>query len=220
MKWNTEIDLDKHNIWFTSDLHLYHANILWMNKRPFENCDEMYEYIVNDWNSKVKDDDYVFVLGDVLWGSQATRLQNFANKVKGHICIILGNHDKEKTANGVSGSNFDCFYSFDRADFIRVKSASRNIDTNIYMCHYPALSWPSKSRGSLHLHGHVHGNMDELNEASPDLRVDVGIDAKLGHMKLLSFDDIYTYFLNKTGGKSFFDYMKELYNNDNNEIIK
>ena len=45
MKWNTEIDLDKHNVWFTSDLHLFHGNIIWMNKRPFKDVNEMYENI-------------------------------------------------------------------------------------------------------------------------------------------------------------------------------
>ena len=45
MKWNAEIDLDKHNVWFTSDLHLFHGNIIWMNKRPFKDVNEMYENI-------------------------------------------------------------------------------------------------------------------------------------------------------------------------------
>ena len=41
-----------------------------MNKRPFANCDEMWEHFKKDWNSKVGPDDYVFVLGDVLWGGR------------------------------------------------------------------------------------------------------------------------------------------------------
>lgn len=221
MKWNAEIDLDKHNIWFTADLHLFHANIIWMNKRPFKDANEMYDHIVNDWNSKVQEDDYVFILGDVLWGSQATRLKALSEKLNGHICIVLGNHDKEKTANGSTGSNYDCFYSVSRADFIRVKSKSKDVDQLIYMSHYPAISWPSKSRGSIHLHGHVHGMLDDMNETSPDLRVDVGLDAKLGHMKLLSFDEIYEYFLHKAGDIPLYAYMQNLYskNKDENVIL-
>ena len=91
MKWNTEINLDKHKVFFTADLHLFHDNILWMNKRPFKDCDEMYEYFVKEWNSKVGPDDYVFVLGDVLWGSQASRLKALSEKLNGRICIVLGN---------------------------------------------------------------------------------------------------------------------------------
>ena len=100
MKWNAEINLDEHNIWFTADLHLFHDNILWMNKRPFKDCHEMYDYFVNEWNSKVKDEDYVFILGDVLWGSNSINLKKFSEKVNGKICVVLGNHDKEKTKDG------------------------------------------------------------------------------------------------------------------------
>lgn len=212
MKWNTEINLDKHKVFFTADLHLFHDNILWMNKRPFKDCDEMYEYFVKEWNSKVGPDDYVFVLGDVLWGSQASRLKALSEKLNGRICIVMGNHDKEKTADGKSGSNFDCFYSHDRADFIRCKSEKTGTDQLIYMSHYPAISWPNKGRGSIMLHGHVHGSMDDFNEESPDLRVDVGVDAKLGYMKLLSFDDIYEYMIHKAGDISLAQYMQNVYN--------
>jgi calcineurin-like phosphoesterase family protein len=212
MKWNQEINLDEHNVWFTADLHLYHDNILWMNKRPFKNCDEMWEFFKADWISKVKQEDYVFILGDVLWGSQASRLANMANSLPGHICIVMGNHDKEKTGVNGKGSNFDVFESCDRMDFIRVKSQKFGIDQLIFMSHYPTISWPQKSRGSIMLHGHVHGSMDELNEKSSDLRVDVGVDGKLAQMKLLSFNDIYEYMLHKTGDISLQQYMQNVYN--------
>lgn len=218
MKWNAEINLDEHNVFFTADLHLFHDNILWMNKRPFKNCNEMYDYFVNEWNSKVNQNDYVFVLGDFLWGSQASRLKSISETLNGNICIVMGNHDKEKTANGKSGSNFDCFYSHDRADFIHCKSSKTGTDQLIFMSHYPALSWPAKGRGSIMLHGHVHGAMDEFNEQSPDLRVDVGVDGKLAKMKILSFDEIYEYMLHKAGDISLSQYMQNIYNKE--EVIK
>lgn len=217
MKWNTEIDLDRHKVFFTADLHFYHDNILWLNKRPFENCNEMYEYFKTIWNNKVGPDDYVFVLGDFCWGSHSPQLKTIAKELNGRICVVLGNHDKEKTADGKTGSNFDCFYSYSRADFIRCKSKSNGIDQLIYLSHYPTLSWPKKGRGSLMLHGHVHGSMDKYNEESQDLRVDVGVDAKLGYMNILSFDEIYEYMLRKAGGVSLEQYMENLYNKE--EVI-
>ena len=211
MKWNQEINLDMHNVWFTSDLHLYHDNILWINKRPFKNCDEMWEYFKKEWNDKVKPEDYVFVLGDVLWGSQASKLANMANLLNGHICIVLGNHDKEKTGvNGKKG-NFDVFDSCERSDFIKVKSKKYGIDQLIYLSHYPAMSWPQKNRGSIMLHGHVHGTMDCINEQSKDLRVDVGVDGKLANMHILSFNDIYEYMLHKAGDMPLAQYMQNMY---------
>lgn len=219
MKWNTEINLDQNKVFFTADLHLYHNNILWMNNRPFKTCDEMWEYIKSDWNSKVGKDDYVFVLGDVLWGSQASRLKNMANELNGKICIVLGNHDKEKTADGVHGSNFDCFYSYSRADFIRCRSKLTGTDVQIFMSHYPTISWPQKGRGSIMLHGHTHGNIDDYNEQSTDLRVDVGLDGKLAKMKILSFDEIYEYMLHKVGYIPLNDYMTKVYAQNKKEAI-
>ena len=206
MKWNTEINLDEHKFFFTADLHLYHSNILWLNNRPFKDCDEMYDYFVKEWNSKVGPEDYVFVLGDVLWGSSATKLKALSEKLNGRICIVLGNHDKE------TSTNFSCFYSCERAEFIRCKSAKNGTDQLIYMSHYPAMSWPNKGRGSIMLHGHVHGAMDKINEESEDLRVDVGVDAKLGYMKILSFDEIYEYMLHKAGDIPLAQYMQNVYN--------
>lgn len=217
MKWGCEIDLDKHKVFFTADLHLFHDNILWMNNRPFKTCDEMWNCIKSEWNSKVGPDDYVFILGDVLWGSQASRLKNMADSLNGKICIVLGNHDKEKMTNGKEGSNFDCFYSYSRADFIRCRSKSTGTDVLIYMSHYPTLSWPHKSRGSIMLHGHVHGCMDEYNEQSPDLRVDVGLDGKLGNMHIISFDEVYEYMLHKAGDIPLSDYMMNIYSQDKNK---
>lgn len=210
MKWGQIIDLDKTNVFFTADLHLYHDNILWMNNRPFKNCDDMWEYIKAEWNSKVSKDDYVFILGDVLWGSQASRLKAMSKSLNGNICIVMGNHDKEKTADGVSGSNFDCFYSYSRSDYIRCKRASTDTDVLIFMSHYPAITWPQKGRGSIMLHGHVHGSLDEFNEQSEDLRVDVGLDGKLANMHILSFDDVYEYMLHKAGDISLPEYMSNI----------
>lgn len=191
-----------------------------MNDRPFKNCDEMWESIKTDWNSKVGEDDYVFVLGDVLWGSQASRLKNMADSLNGKICIILGNHDKEKIINGKLGANFDCFYSCSRADFIRCQSKLTGTDIQIYMSHYPTLSWPQKGRGSIMLHGHCHGNIDDYNEQSPDLRVDVGLDGKLAKMKILSLDEIYEYMLHKAGDIPLSDYIMKIYSqNKNKEAI-
>lgn len=219
MKWNTKINLDKHNVWFTADLHLFHSNILWMNNRPFSSCDEMYNYILNEWNSKVKDNDYVFILGDVLWGSQESRLKALSEHLNGNICIVLGNHDKERNSNQIEGGNFRFFNSVARADLIKCVSEKNGTNQDIFMSHYPCISWPGKGRGTIHLHGHVHGNLDEFNEKSTDLRLDVGLDAKFSHMKLVSFDDIYEYMIHKAGDIPLTTYMSNLYNKDKNVII-
>ena len=52
-------------IYFTSDTHFGHANIIKYCKRPFANVDEMNIALVAAWNAKVKPEDTVYHLGDV-----------------------------------------------------------------------------------------------------------------------------------------------------------
>ena len=64
-------------------------------------------------------------------------------------------------------------------------------DFKVVMCHYPMVTWHQKPQGSVMLHGHSHGKLDEYNAQSMDLRFDVGIDGSLAGLKLLSLEDIY-----------------------------
>lgn len=48
-------------IWFTSDLHLGHANILKHCARPFASIQEHDAALIARWNAKVRLDDTVYV---------------------------------------------------------------------------------------------------------------------------------------------------------------
>lgn len=184
-----------------------------MNNRPFEDVEQMWNYFKEELYSKVKTEDYLFILGDVLWGSQESRINNFLNIIPGKKVLVIGNHDKQKnvTPENPEGRNFAGFYSVARADYIKFFSNNKNIKQDIYMCHYPALTWPGKSKGSWHLHGHTHGNLDEYNESQPDLRIDVGVDSKVAKMKILNFWEIYEYFCDKARTNNFHSYMQKIY---------
>lgn len=60
-----------HDKWFISDTHFFHTNILKFTDkdkkriRPFNSLDEMHEHMIKQWNYVVKDNDYVYHLGDV-----------------------------------------------------------------------------------------------------------------------------------------------------------
>ena len=51
-------------IYFISDIHFGHTNILKLSKRPFESIEEMDNHIINEWNNRVTDDDIVYIIGD------------------------------------------------------------------------------------------------------------------------------------------------------------
>lgn len=64
-------------------------------------------------------------------------------------------------------------------------------DFGVVMCHYPMVTWNQKPRGSIMLHGHSHGKLDDYNALSMDLRFDVGIDGSLANLRFLTLEDIY-----------------------------
>ncbi len=80
------------NIWFTSDLHFGHKNILQFEKehRPFSTLEEMHEVLIQNWNSVVKPKDKIYVLGDFAFGKHNIPI---ARRLNGHKRLILGNHD-------------------------------------------------------------------------------------------------------------------------------
>lgn len=54
-------------IFFTSDLHFGHSNIVRMCDRPFATIEEMDEQLIRNWNRKVHKCDTVYILGDFIF---------------------------------------------------------------------------------------------------------------------------------------------------------
>ena len=82
-------------IYFTSDLHLRHANIINLCNRPFKNIQEMDNTILRNWNNTIKEEDLVYLLGDIsLRGPQHYPWYKATiPKLHGEKVLILGNHD-------------------------------------------------------------------------------------------------------------------------------
>jgi calcineurin-like phosphoesterase family protein len=81
-------------IFFISDLHFDHANIIRYCKRPFKSKDEMNEALIKNWNSVVTEQDTVYVLGDIAFGRGHRAIDYWLGKLKGKIIFVRGNHDK------------------------------------------------------------------------------------------------------------------------------
>ena len=80
-------------IYFISDLHLSHNNIIKYCNRPYENIEQMNNDIIKRWNSVVGKDDTVWVLGDVGLGRKED-IKRLLLQFKGHKKLIMGNHDR------------------------------------------------------------------------------------------------------------------------------
>jgi calcineurin-like phosphoesterase family protein len=86
------------NIWFTSDHHFNHRNIIGYTDRPFPagDTDAMNAALIDNWNSRIAPGDTVWVLGDFMGmpGGYADRLAaGFLAQLHGDKILVVGNHD-------------------------------------------------------------------------------------------------------------------------------
>jgi calcineurin-like phosphoesterase family protein len=79
-------------IFFTSDNHFNHQNIIWYSRRPFKTVEEMNQTMIDRWNKVVTPEDTVYHLGDFGFGSH-NRLRPLREQLNGRMILIKGNHD-------------------------------------------------------------------------------------------------------------------------------
>lgn len=80
-------------IYFTSDQHFGHKNIIEYCKRPFYSSKEMENTIIINFNNIVNEDDETWHLGDFSFYDLEETKRVFKS-LKGTHNIVLGNHDR------------------------------------------------------------------------------------------------------------------------------
>ena len=158
------------NLWFTSDTHFYHKNILKFCPKTRLGSDyiHMTEILVNNWNRDVQPQDHVYLLGDVCF-ADAVRTRELFKRLNGHIHLIYGNHDKVIRNNK---DIRDIFTSVQEYKEIKVGLQK------VVMFHYPMLEWNNMHYGAYALFGHVHGGMDNHPSILSARTMDVGVDSR------------------------------------------
>lgn len=149
------IKLDHQNIWFASDYHFCHANVIKYDVRPFNNVDEMNRTLIDNWNEVVDDNDVVFYLGDLSFDKNGLKTQHIVDELKGKIHFILGNHDHDRDIKKLN--RFESV-----SDYINLSVTDEDNPRKrqgIMMMHYPILSWDKAHHGDWHLHGHCHQSL-------------------------------------------------------------
>jgi len=142
---------EPNKLYFTSDLHLNHANIIKYCNRPFKDKSHMNEVIINNWNSIIKDDDIIFHLGDFCLGGRGEWI-HYINRLSGIKIFIKGNHDRDKDVpSNLLDGYYDGFVNINVKD-LEVKGGEQRIT----LCHYPMLSWYQSHRKAWQLFGHMH----------------------------------------------------------------
>lgn len=159
-------------IYYTSDHHFFHNNIIKYQNRPYYSVEEMNDDYINKWNSVIKPNDTIYYLGDfALGGARWERVKIF-DSLKGIKHLIRGNHDDSKTLKLGWESIQDYKEIKDGGDWV-------------ILFHYPLRSWHWKEAGAYHLFGHTHGKMDVYGNS-----IDVGVDYPFWRGQPISLESI------------------------------
>lgn len=195
------------NIFFTSDLHLGHKNIIrFSNPRLFKTIEEHDETIISNWNSVVNKDDIVYILGDISLNLSQEKLETYLQRLNGKKSLILGNHDRAKI--------YAKFLNNGLLESMRDYAIEKIYDKQgcVYECvlfHYPILE-PNhifnkpkigKYGQTCHFYGHIHGinDYDEIYKKLGFRAANVGLDVsdKYPNTKKytpINFEDLLTWF--------------------------
>lgn len=149
MKQNIQTNFsDGSNIFFTSDTHFNHENIMKLCNRPWNNVNDMNEYMIEQWNSVTDKDSLIFHLGDFAWGNNWMPI---LNRLNGRKILIMGNHDfKNKDS-----------YAFEHGFEYVTQQMFINIEhRKVILNHFPMLCYGGTYRKDedkvYQLFGHVH----------------------------------------------------------------
>ena len=155
------------SVFLVSDTHFGHKGVCHFTRkdgvtklRPFDTPEEMDEFMVKTWNERVKPNDKVYHLGDVVINRRA--LQTLS-RLNGDKVLIRGNHD--------------IFRDDEYRQYFRELRAY-HVMSGMILSHIP-LHADSLGRFGTNIHGHLHANR---------VRKARGVDARTG--EILYSDEI------------------------------
>lgn len=162
-------------IFFSSDWHLWHKNIIRFDDRPYRDLEHMHESLVENYNVHVKDEDTCYFAGDMSF-AKANRTLPIIGQLKGKKILILGNHDGSRDTMIRSG--FDIVLNGVSlgiaGEIVTITHCPLRGVFREDVSHIPSASsgehWHGEQKlgryslpdfGQYHLHGHTHKPPEE-----------------------------------------------------------
>ena len=138
-------------IYFTSDLHFGHENVIRFDDRPFASVEEMDAELIRRWNAKVDRGDLVYVLGDMIWKTKNDDALNIIKSLNGQIILIKGNHDRF-LSNAKAKNALAAVKDYDDICVMLEDGTTRRC----VLSHYFIPMYNGHRYQGIHLHGHSH----------------------------------------------------------------
>lgn len=153
--------------YFTSDLHIFHKNVVGeiknFDNRPFKTLDEMHETILNNFNSILTNGDHLYLLGDIVWKINDESIA-LMSQFKSCLHLICGNHEN------LNDQRYKRLF-YEIVDYKEIKDNAFGKQYGLVLFHYPIFSW-NKMRGvdkngnkcrksNILLYGHTHNSLED-----------------------------------------------------------
>ena len=169
-------------IYFISDTHFNHLNIIKYCNRPFNNVEEMNEAIIKNWNNIVSNEDTIYHLGDFALGTKESII-DIVNRLNGKKYLIRGNHDKR----GVS--------TYESFGFIVLKNAPIKIDEYKLMLSHIPIPDSQIPKGFVNIHGHIHDKklyecIEKYEQSRYSIEKHINISCDVTDFKPISITEI------------------------------
>lgn len=210
----------KTNYFFISDLHLFHDNVIRFTNEDYkpwpevnglvsildktwskpvipENAEAWRELIRMNWNNKVRPNDVVYVVGDLVLGNRYNydEFMEYLHSLNGEIRIIPGNHDgyllNDFRRNKVP---FVHEYHYDKK-YGKVSVGPNYVETYIpvpnggsakyvILSHFPIFSYPGCSyKDTYHIYGHIHDQYSQITAYHKSLE-----ESRVSDLKINAFN--------------------------------
>lgn len=164
-------------IYFSSDWHLGHENVLQFDSRPFASIQEHDEHILAQVNATCGINDDLYFLGDFTKSKKKEIIHAYISRIHCRLHFVFGNHDDD--IRKFLKQFPELVTSFQDAAYIKYQKQK------IYLHHYSCRTWRSSQYGSWHLYGHSHGKLENRPHGKS---MDVAVH--LHDYKPISFDQV------------------------------
>lgn len=141
---------------YISDLHLFHNNVTKSGKdfdnRPYQNIEEMNADILKRWNDNVSNSDHVYICGDLIWkfnNENRDEAMRILNAMNGNLHLVLGNHDKVRSAIFKKRFEEIVFYK-------RIQDILDGKQVQVILSHYYMPFYEGHYHDTVLIHGHSH----------------------------------------------------------------
>lgn len=158
------------SVFLIADLHFGHKNVIEYENRPFENLEDMDKGMIWLWNNTVKKEDKIFVLGDFSFYAKE-KTKEIISKLNGRKVLIMGNHDRARSAQWWKDAGFDDVYEYPiiYKDFF-------------ILSHEPL--YMNRNMPYVNIHGHLHSMEYE------DRKLYYNVGVELHEYAPVNFEDI------------------------------